>query len=553
MKTTIRLFCVLVLVVDFTGYVQGEGAWWWPMADVPYILGACGGLSYIGTHSLKLDLVMTAVMTGSALSSYLSNQDIQFILAYFPCVMGCLVFLGVHSLANVWLWMESVAWCLSMSPLSEVPDWQWLTLTTTTLIAAGSVALEFTVASLYQEWQRQLHCNEKLLDGATDGFGVVDRLTGVVLTASPKLLETLESELVGESLWSGAASDRDAAALAQFFGDAARSISPQASLLTWTSESMEFEVRMVPYQLQGDQIGFCVQRLGEKRHRDIIGGAGDTAPDVVGAISQQQHPVAAPLLNNSAKRRPGSLSVSSWSISERPPRPSHAESSKKKVETRTLGVQVDPPAQPSAAASTAPAAKPPAPLAASTVPKEDQARALRKKHLERATKAKVKEGKPHLRHFAATPRSTCGNVLRHIVGSCNVSGKGCCSQHVAWMGVHAIVTKELLQPCAELVLWDDWQCPECQGLNKFDTFPPDLLGLDSDTEERSFQVCALCHELVCPELATQIATPQPSPVEGCASSDSEGSVVAASESAAAASSSEGSHCESPRTSRSLSL
>jgi len=210
------------------------------------------------------------------------------------------------------------------------------------------------------------------------------------------------------------------------------------------------------------------------------------------------------------KRRLGTLSLSSWSVSCDGAHNNVAASDgasavssrkKKKVETRTVGVQVEPQPQ---------MLKLPAPLSASSVPRDGQVKALQKQRLKKVQKkTAVVEGKAHLKQFTSTPRFTRSSSLRELVSCFNVDGKGCCSRHIAWMGVQECVTEELLRPCAPVLLYKDWQCPECNALNNFDIFPD--MEEDEDTPTNSgegkMQLCILCHDFVSPRL------PQPPPPE----------------------------------------
>jgi len=462
--------------------------------------------------------------------------------AWYPVTMVCMALAGVHSLAVVWLWaLTMVAWCVGLGAgMPEAAALYWEPIVSLTmLIGAGSIALEFAMALLHREWQTQLGCKETLLEQVTDGFGAVDAQTGVIHAASPKLLETLGSSLVGQTLAS-ALSDEDCAALVKFFGEAVPGGSPpEAVLLTWTSEEVEFDVRMVPYHLEGSRVGFCVQRMGEQRFcnrrpgeaaadaeeeaeeeasqqqqppvfvTEEAGGAAAVSPQAVQVARIEQGDAAPPSLQHGAVRLPtrrslGTLSLSSWSLScdgsTAAPAATHQQQ-KKKVEMRTVGTQVHP--QPQTL---------PAPLSASSVPKEGQAKALQKRHMKRVCKAKVVEGRAHLKHFTATPLATRGNALQHLLSSFNVDGKGCCSRHIAWMGVQELVTAELLQPCGAFDFFTEWQCPECDALNNFDTFPP-MDDSDSDSGQ-PLQLCCVCHELVEPQLSSSSgATAQSRPCQ----------------------------------------
>eukprot|EP00403_Amphidinium_massartii_P017606 CAMPEP_0178429246 /NCGR_PEP_ID=MMETSP0689_2-20121128/30702_1 /TAXON_ID=160604 /ORGANISM="Amphidinium massartii, Strain CS-259" /LENGTH=287 /DNA_ID=CAMNT_0020051059 /DNA_START=133 /DNA_END=993 /DNA_ORIENTATION=+ len=265
---------------------RGEGAWWWPILDLPLTAAAVGyGFSSIGPQNLVLDalaamaytILMACCCVIYGAEGVNGESDIEAGVLWFPSILSLTAFTGFHGLSIIVMWAVSVSFCLAFPAANS--DMTFLSMFTTTSIAVGAVAMEFTIALLYHKWQRLLRCNEKLLERATDGFGAVDCSTGVVLSASLNLQETLGSTLVGTSLGSGIVHGTDSAALAKFFGDAEHSLLPEIVLVTWSAESFELDMRMVPYQLQDSQVGFCVQTMGERRYHTVSAPAeGALAP-----------------------------------------------------------------------------------------------------------------------------------------------------------------------------------------------------------------------------------------------------------------------------------
>mmetsp|Transcript_47482 Transcript_47482/g.112894 ORF Transcript_47482/g.112894 Transcript_47482/m.112894 type:complete len:677 (+) Transcript_47482:140-2170(+) len=559
------LFPVVSLInpfFDSIAILQGEAKPWWLLADMPFALAGCGyAISSIGAESLLVDgllIVSYTVVWGlSALYSYsaegdVTKSDVDAFQCWIPAILVCIAFAGFHSLAVLWFWVMAMIGLLASS---NVPvELQWQLVVSTGLICAGAVAMEYTIAKLYSQWQLQLRCNQRLLEGASDGFGTVRAVDGIVLAASPKMVETMgDRSLVGKSLQSGVLDARDIAALAAFFGMAQEGLSPSPVLVTWSSGDLECELRMVPYEMHDSMIGFCVQRVGEVRSRSMqveqppsatiasatsvtdaalardkachgqppapaaeavaitVKGHDDRAASDDSCVQElspaagegQDRSVWQPLARGSLSalqmlqqpaRSRGTMSLSSWTISQEGTE-SHLHDpgqKPKKVETRTLGVQVD---------GIAATIKPPAPMTASSAPKPAQDAAQYRKHVKKVQKAVAVEGTPHLKRFAATPQLCCGNALRELVSHLNVGGKGCCAYHIVWRGMYRLLTEELYKPCSRSpALCRDWQCPECFALNDFGTFA----ALEEDEEEAeegtSLKVCALCHELVPPML-----------------------------------------------------
>eukprot|EP00403_Amphidinium_massartii_P005380 CAMPEP_0178382440 /NCGR_PEP_ID=MMETSP0689_2-20121128/6493_1 /TAXON_ID=160604 /ORGANISM="Amphidinium massartii, Strain CS-259" /LENGTH=628 /DNA_ID=CAMNT_0020002641 /DNA_START=143 /DNA_END=2026 /DNA_ORIENTATION=- len=591
-KTLLPAIALLNLVMDVMSSLLGAGELWWTLGDLPFTFVACAyALAPIGSDCLLVDLVLVLLIGSANYTDFLAamEKDVELgesstcrgVMAtmWFPTLLCCSFFAGVHSLGIFTLWVLSMACCMVVSNSAMANEM----MVSISLLAAGCMALEFIIALLYCEWQSQRQCNQRILDGATDGFGVVDCQSGLVLEASPKMLKTMgKDDLVGQPLWS-VLDVRDHPAVARFLGDPSRDQHPVDVLVTccWSSR-LQLDLRMVPYRLDGTHIGFCVQKAGEAREycsavAELEAGSVEPPLDYEGPLEQpqpqqqqepllelQQEPLrelqmleqkpnqlvgsrqsmqiaedaaegavadsfkadngicrcahdrmssdgalqafSLPHLMPAGLKKLGTMSLSSWTVSSEADNnmdsstKGSAKDAAKKPEMRTFAVQVDLIGTP----------KPPAPLSASTATLPAQAEAKERKRQKRISKAAVVEGRSRIPGFLATPRSTHGNALRQVVQHCNLSGKGCCPHHIAWMGTQRLVAEELNQSCRPLLPCMDWQCPVCFATNDFD---------DPEDHELEELLCTLCHQLVQP-VHQSLNTSAPPEVEPEASGES---------------------------------
>lgn len=106
---------------------------------------------------------------------------------------------------------------------------------------------------------------QRLLDTTTDGFCAVERSTGVIITSSDRLCETLgERGLPGKQMKSWAQGDDQErlAELLQIFGDK-DSVPPL--LVTCINGDKAFDARVIQYSNSGPFVYVCVQVQGEIR------------------------------------------------------------------------------------------------------------------------------------------------------------------------------------------------------------------------------------------------------------------------------------------------
>eukprot|EP00403_Amphidinium_massartii_P005210 CAMPEP_0178384034 /NCGR_PEP_ID=MMETSP0689_2-20121128/7307_1 /TAXON_ID=160604 /ORGANISM="Amphidinium massartii, Strain CS-259" /LENGTH=696 /DNA_ID=CAMNT_0020004269 /DNA_START=95 /DNA_END=2186 /DNA_ORIENTATION=+ len=320
LKTTLPLFAFVYLASDAATLLAGDNPSWWLIADSVCFLAACAyRLSSIPTESLLVDVAAVALVT-----IVIGIQEVDNALTvvyqptlgldWIPIYQLFAALAGLHGLVAVWLWWLSAVWlavlCLPGMRAGVSPGDYLQDIVFTSLIAAASMCIEFAMASLYHEWQAQLRCNQKLLEGATDGFGVVDCITGFVLEAcEPQDAETLASpSLVGQPLQSGI-DDSQSDALSKFFGTTSPSLAPVPVLVTWTKDNVEFEVKLLPFELQGSKIGFSVQMVGEVRMRSakapdtVLLREGDASAAPSGAMSEEAAATEAAAAAAAAVRR----------------------------------------------------------------------------------------------------------------------------------------------------------------------------------------------------------------------------------------------------------
>eukprot|EP00971_Amphidinium_carterae_P139082 2756306-Amphidinium_carterae.1 len=268
---------------------------------------------------------------------------------------------------------------------------------------------EFCTASLFLELLRELECNQLLLDGVTDGFGVVDSETGKLVSVSPKMLDTFEcSDLQGKHLES-LVDPVDRCVLANFLGAMGKSkLQVAPVLLTCSSAGVQFDARLVPYKMDGTKAAFCVQLVGEQRavaqplvrlpremreedsreRNSVVSDA--TLRDLEERASDLQIPIP-PL--RPARTEATDLSMSSWTD----PGLLHAGTQTETAETREASTQ---------AAKLHPEPLPPRPPARSASAQEPRSR-VKRKPARRSTslwsKCMVHEGRRAVRTFEATP------------------------------------------------------------------------------------------------------------------------------------------------------
>eukprot|EP00971_Amphidinium_carterae_P239959 4763657-Amphidinium_carterae.1 len=175
-----------------------------------------------------------------------------------------LVLVGIHTFVAPFVLLPGVIVVLTRASTAELLPYLGLGIILWTI----SMQFEYATAYLFRQLQAELACNQRLLDGATDGFGVVDSEHGVVVSASPKMLSTFGcSEMQGQHL-DAFVDSGDVGNLAGFLGAAVHDSVPQVPvpvLVTCSSQKMQFDVRMVPYKMDGFKIGFIVQMVGERR------------------------------------------------------------------------------------------------------------------------------------------------------------------------------------------------------------------------------------------------------------------------------------------------
>mmetsp|Transcript_23397 Transcript_23397/g.54413 ORF Transcript_23397/g.54413 Transcript_23397/m.54413 type:complete len:736 (-) Transcript_23397:204-2411(-) len=278
-KWVVPFFSTANLFTDMMGCLSGSADLSFLVTDVPFFLATY----YFAWYGYPIGTIFTDVVLGGfiAVACYWQQQQVVLhndaVSDSAAGVFGAVVFLevsiiltilGVHSIIAILLFLLC---CLSMLNTPMLLGDKIQIVMTTAVTSLGSGLLEFCIAFAFKEWQSESECNRRLVDLATDGFGVVDGATGVLLHVSPKMAETVgcEEKVLGQRL-DTFIDPRDVAALQQFYGSRCSNGEvqpPQAVLVTCISSAYFFEVRLVPYKLHEDStnIGFCVQLVGEKR------------------------------------------------------------------------------------------------------------------------------------------------------------------------------------------------------------------------------------------------------------------------------------------------
>eukprot|EP00971_Amphidinium_carterae_P112261 2223740-Amphidinium_carterae.1 len=160
---------------------------------------------------------------------------------FYPFLVVIATFLGLHSSVVPLIFAACLVAVLRYGSMTDgLP-----TILLTAVFGCGSMTFEFAVASLFRELHTELECNQLLLDGATDGFGVVDSENCVLVTASPKMLETFGYRSVQGQRLDTLVDTADHGVLAKFFGSVAKGVHPAPVLLTCSSQCSQFDIRLV--------------------------------------------------------------------------------------------------------------------------------------------------------------------------------------------------------------------------------------------------------------------------------------------------------------------
>mmetsp|Transcript_46873 Transcript_46873/g.111570 ORF Transcript_46873/g.111570 Transcript_46873/m.111570 type:complete len:711 (-) Transcript_46873:352-2484(-) len=267
------LLSIVITIADYTASLNGSGNPASASLDAILVVLACA-LAWRGfpIGNVLLDVVIGTLVTGSIFyEQQTATIEVRScsafgVVSYVEvCVFMSLI--GMHSIVVI----LNMVFCIITALTTESLLHDAGPMVVVTLFASiGMVCLEYFLASMFHELQSQLDCNQRLLDFATDGFGIVDTRTRVLSNMSPKMAQTLGvKELQGFDL--GSFVDlSDHPTLARFLGqDASSSAStqPEAVLVTCHTGMVQFDARLVPYKLHEDslRIGFCIQMLGEVR------------------------------------------------------------------------------------------------------------------------------------------------------------------------------------------------------------------------------------------------------------------------------------------------
>jgi len=467
-----------------------------------------------------------------------------------PIVMVVGLLLGLHSFL-------SIAMLLAVCFLSY-----WVDLETfyrveypaqTFLCCTTSLIMEYLVASSYLQGQRILAEKFKLLDVATDGWGVLDRQTYTFTGFSEKLAQTLgRSDLIGVPLkalvcW------RDHDALENVLRSAAQdqglggNIGFAHSLLTIRCSEMVFDARLIVHGLStSETIDICLVVVGEIRKQDSTTGlsSATTAPPTRSLPDNMRLPALPPSSTSGLRSEAGdschpmarmglvlppplpSRSSHRGSVRSRSIRSSGYDASDSEVEVEwaapaadgasvlsidDLGASAQGVPRRSVALQTprwlatigrrdAAGQSPPGTVRANGAGSTSSASSMRRYrnlgHIKRSTL--------QLSHFEATPVATRTQALQQMVRSCNTGLVWqCCAMHASWQSMLEIINHNLAKRCERLeVPHTDWQCPHCKAMNERQAGEAAAgaaaAAASSDAKAgsgRQWQ-CLICHKLV---------------------------------------------------------
>eukprot|EP00971_Amphidinium_carterae_P037045 727957-Amphidinium_carterae.1 len=262
---------LLMMCGDFSAALARGNltSWLWVPIDALVFLVACIATRYRDLRgTLYVDFFVTLVfITGGLilLGDGMQPKDIEGVTTclyspmFYPFLVVLTMFLGFHSSVLPLIFAACAVAVLRSGNMSDGVN----ILVVTAALMLGCIGFEHSVASLFRELHTELECNQLLLDGATDGFGMVDSQSSELVSASRKMLETFGLHDVQGQRLDTLIDTADHKGLATFFGSAGTG--PAAVLVTCTSQRLQFDVRLVPYKMDGTKLGFCIQKLGESR------------------------------------------------------------------------------------------------------------------------------------------------------------------------------------------------------------------------------------------------------------------------------------------------
>eukprot|EP00971_Amphidinium_carterae_P060604 1199491-Amphidinium_carterae.1 len=197
---------LMFLVMDIFVAVDDQQVSGWIVSDFCFLLVAC----MISTHHRKLrrtihiDFVLIVLLLvasfmlppgpgargggGGSPDADSTDNSLQILygIMFYPLLVVSATYTGFHAAVSPLIVVACMVAVLSSGNMRDGLPVLLLTVCT----AAGWVCLEYSAASLFRKLHTQLECNQLLLDGATDGFGVVDSERGVLVSVSPKMAET---------------------------------------------------------------------------------------------------------------------------------------------------------------------------------------------------------------------------------------------------------------------------------------------------------------------------------------------------------------------------
>eukprot|EP00931_Biecheleriopsis_adriatica_P104270 TRINITY_DN78958_c0_g1_i1.p1 TRINITY_DN78958_c0_g1~~TRINITY_DN78958_c0_g1_i1.p1 ORF type:complete len:608 (-),score=67.90 TRINITY_DN78958_c0_g1_i1:52-1845(-) len=218
----------------------------------------CADLIVVGTNAYAF-WYLNAHMT---LDAYVDPTE-----GAASCVLNLAWFgaMGVHSTG---LGLLGVAYTLIIAMDPRTPPSQMISIPCDILFVVFICAvIEFCLASLLQQLDKQLKIVRRLLDKASDGFGTLDPVSGIITSASEQLCANFGSDCVGLDL--------------NFFvlADCRDALEPLLAIETSTPKqalvscyrmkdmlpSHVFDAVVCPYEVVDGQTHFFIRIVGETR------------------------------------------------------------------------------------------------------------------------------------------------------------------------------------------------------------------------------------------------------------------------------------------------
>ncbi|CAK0802460.1 unnamed protein product, partial [Prorocentrum cordatum] len=218
---------------------------------------------------LLLSLAMTTLTTTSLWSDFFISSVycgiFLFVCKRHPLLgvvtqlpLYCMAFwaFGLHSCVIAQFSISGVICCCVYVPSVDV------------VIKVQALVVLFPILLL--EWQSVSHFSkiQKVLNVSTDGQVIINRYTGIVVSMSDNMSDLLSGSAVGTQfnhfVHRSACSQADQR-LCKSRGDPSETFMVTLNCVPNGIPTQEFEARIIPYEVTGPLLHFCLQVVGEKR------------------------------------------------------------------------------------------------------------------------------------------------------------------------------------------------------------------------------------------------------------------------------------------------